>query len=277
MIARTYPVRLGVTFGLVAVENVLYLIYPLSAGFAVDAILRGDALGALVYAAVVSAFWTLGALRRAVDTRTFTRIYADIAVPVVLNQRNHRQSTSTAAARVMLAREFVDFFEKHIPVMATALVSLVGAVSMLLLLEPWLGAVAVAALALCAACTPSFARANLYLHQRLNDRLEKEVALVDSVGPATLGRHYRQLSRIRIALSDREAGAYLSIGIVAVTLFVTAIWRLAASEGISAGHIYTVVTYLWMFVGSLDEIPTLADHFAKLRDIGKRVQPRLGD
>ncbi|MFP3747728.1 ABC transporter six-transmembrane domain-containing protein, partial [Achromobacter sp. SIMBA_011] len=86
----------------------------------------------LLYAVVVLGFWVVGAARRALDTRTFTRIYADLAVPVILNQRQQRHSTSKAAARVVLAREFVDFFEKHVPTIATALVSIIGAAAMLL-------------------------------------------------------------------------------------------------------------------------------------------------
>ena len=112
-LARAHPGRLAVTLGLVALENVLMLAYPLFAGFAVDAILRGDTAHALWYAVVVLAFWLVGAARRAVDTRTFTRLYAELAVGVVLAQRQQAQSTSTAAARVVLAREFVDFFEHH--------------------------------------------------------------------------------------------------------------------------------------------------------------------
>ena len=75
-IARAYPGKLFVTLSLVALENALLLAYPLFAGFAVDSILRGDAAHALIYALVVLGFWVVGAARRAVDTRTFTRIYA---------------------------------------------------------------------------------------------------------------------------------------------------------------------------------------------------------
>ena len=77
-IAKAYPGKLFCTLSLVALENALLLAYPLFAGFAVDSILRGDASSALFYAAVVMAFWVVGAARRALDTRTFTRIYADL-------------------------------------------------------------------------------------------------------------------------------------------------------------------------------------------------------
>ena len=96
-IARAYPGKLSCTLSLVALENALLLAYPLFAGFAVDSIIRGDTTSALLYAAVVMAFWAVGAARRALDTRTFTRIYADLAVPVILNQRQQNHSTSKSA------------------------------------------------------------------------------------------------------------------------------------------------------------------------------------
>ncbi|MCF4979561.1 hypothetical protein GIW56_11320 [Pseudomonas gessardii] len=275
-IAKAYPGKLFCTLSLVALENALLLAYPLFAGFAVDSILRGDAGSALLYAAVVMAFWVVGAARRALDTRTFTRIYADLAVPVILNQRLQNHSTSKAAARVVLARDFVDFFEKHVPVIATALVSIVGAAVMLLVIEPWVGLACFAALLLCITLLPRFARRNEQLHERLNNRLEKEIGLVEKVGAQTLRRHYQLLSHLRIWLSDREAAAYLFLGALAALLFIVAISQLALSPAVKAGHVYAVMTYLWTFVGSLDEAPGMVDQLARLKDIGKRVDPGLG-
>ncbi|MGS8570821.1 ABC transporter six-transmembrane domain-containing protein, partial [Salmonella enterica subsp. enterica serovar Braenderup] len=85
--------------------------------------------------------------------------------------------------------------------------------------------------------------------------------------------HYRLLSRLRIRLSDREAIAFLSIGILAALLFVVAITQLALSPAVKAGHIYAVMTYLWTFVSCLDEAPAMIDQLARLKDIGKRVNP----
>ncbi|PIB42132.1 hypothetical protein AOA59_22535 [Pseudomonas sp. 2822-15] len=274
-IAKAYPGKLFGTLSLVALENALLLAYPLFAGFAVDSIIRGDAGSAVWYAAVVLGFWVVGAARRAVDTRTFTRIYADLAVPVILNQRLQRHSTSRAAARVVLARDFVDFFEKHVPTIATALVSVVGAAGMLLVIEPWVGLACLLALLLCVTLMPGFARRNQRLHERLNNRLEKEIGLVEKVGANTLRRHYHVLSRLRIGLSDREAVAFLSIGLLAALLFVVAISQLTLAPEVKAGHIYAVMTYLWTFVSCLDEAPSTIDQLARLKDIGKRVNPGL--
>ncbi|UTY59509.1 ABC transporter six-transmembrane domain-containing protein [Massilia sp. erpn] len=274
-IGRAHAGRLLGTFSLVGLENALLLAYPVFAGYAVDAIIAGNAPRALLYALVVLAFWVVGALRRAVDTRTFTHIYTRLAVPVILNQREQLQSTSTVAARVVLARQFVDFFEQQLPLLATAVASIFGAAVMLLAIEPWVGAACLLSLLLCVVLLPQFAMRNQQLHERINDRLEHEIRLVENAQAPTLMRHYGLLARLRVLLSDREAGAYLVIGSVAALLFVLAIWQLVSTPDVSAGHVYAVMTYLWTFVGSLDDAPGLTDQLARLRDIGQRVDPGL--
>lgn len=270
-IARANLGRLSMTFGLVALENGLLLAYPLFAAFAINAIIAGDTLAASSYALIVLGFWVVGALRRGIDTRTFTRIYAGLAVKVAMDQRSQQQDLSTSAARVVLAREFVDFFEKQMPMIATSIASMFGAVAMLLVIEPITGIASCIALSVCLLFLPRFAARNEVLHGRLNNRLEREIGLIEDKGQGTLARHYIVLSRLRIWLSDREALAYIVIGFVAALLFGFAIYRLAGSDTIEAGHIYAVMTYLWTFVNSLDEAPSLVDQFARLKDIGRRV------
>ncbi len=184
-IARANPLKLAGTFSLVALENILLVVYPLFAGFAIDAIVKGQWLQASSYALIVLLFWLIGALRRAVDTRTFTHIYAALAVPVILTQRQQQEGQSTIVARVTLAREFVDFFEKHIPILATSLISIVGAAVMLMVIEFWVGIACMGVLLLFGLLLPGFSRKNQLLHERLNDRLEHEVKLVTHAQPAS--------------------------------------------------------------------------------------------
>jgi hypothetical protein len=264
------------TFLLVIAENVLLVTYPLFAGFAINAMTRGDLMTALVYALVVLGMWAVGAARRSIDTRTFARIYVQLAVPVILAQRNKQQVHSTIAARVALSRSFVDFFETHLPMLVTSVISIVGSAFMLLILEPVVGVVGLLMLGLFALCLPGFTRINNMLHYRLNNRLEKEVGFIGVAKEYTLTRHYLMMARLRIRLSDREAWGYLAIGVASAALFATAITIMTLSSRLDAGHIYSVMTYLWMFVMSLDDGPTLTDQYAKLKDIGERVSTLEG-
>lgn len=271
LLGQRHSRKLILTFLLVAAENITMLLYPLLAGFAINAIVTGQALHAVLYAVMVFVMWAIGAARRSIDTRTFARIYAELAVPVIIAQREEQHSASTIAARVALSREFVDFFEKHLPVLVTSVASIIGAAAMLLLLQFWTGVACLFILAFFALFLPGFSSRNEALFVRLNDRLEKEVAFVNSASRRSLSRHYDVLARLRIKLSDREAFGYLAIGTVTAILFASTILTMSFEGGMYAGHIYSVMTYMWMFAMSLDDGPQLLEKYSQLKDIGKRV------
>lgn len=264
--------KLLITFAIVALENILFLVYPLLGSFAVNAVIAGKPWQALSYAALVLAVWSVGALRRSVDTRTFARIYSQMVVPVIVGQRIRGQSPSAISARVALSREFVDFFEQHLPTAITSLVSIIGASVMLMVLEFWAGVLSVVILLVFAWLLPSFARIGNRLYEVLNNRLESDVALISAAPEQSLRKHYGFIANLRILISNREAAGYLCIGIAATILFgFTLVWITLNGYG-SAGHIYALTTYLWMFAMSLDDVPHLVETYSNLQDIAKRVE-----
>ncbi|WP_262239610.1 ABC transporter six-transmembrane domain-containing protein [Serratia liquefaciens] len=275
LLAHRHARKLVMTLLLVVAENITYLLYPLLAGFAINAIIAGKALHAVLYALMVFIMWAIGAARRSVDTRTFARIYAELAVPVIVAQRRDNHSASTIAARVALSREFIDFFEKHLPTLITSLASITGAAIMLLVIEFWTGVACLAILVFFALFLPGYTRRNEALFVKLNDRLEKEVNFVSVASRISLTRHYGVLARLRIKLSDREALGFLSIGTVIALLFGMTILTMSLSSTPNAGHIYSVMTYMWMFAMSLDDGPQLLEKYSQLKDIGKRINTGL--
>ena len=271
-IAVQHKKRLSITFSLVMAENLLLLLYPLVGSFAVNAVLQGNLVSALAYALMVLIIWAVGSARRAVDTRAFTRIYSELAVPVIVNQRLKGFDTSTTTARVALSREFVNFFEQHLPILITSLFSIIGAVVMLLLIEFWSGVVALLIVLGFGLILPKFIKANDGLYFKLNNRLEKEVDYVERANQYELIKHYRLVERLRILISNREAVSFLCIGVAMCVLFGVTLTVLTLKKGITAGHIYAVITYLWTFAISLDDMPRLVEELSKLKDIGKRVE-----
>lgn len=267
--------RLAATFSLVILENLLLLLYPLVGSVAVNAVLAGNMWQALAYAFMVFVIWSVGSARRAVDTRAFVRIYADLAVRAVLNEKQ-KGSTSSATAHAVLAREFVDFFETQLPVLITSVCSLAGAVIMLLLIEFWSGVAALAVLLVFCAGLPRYIKINDRLYFKLNNRLEHEVRVIERSNRSGLIKHYRLLSKMRIAISNREALSYLLIGVAMTLLFGTTL-VIMSSKTVDAGHVYAVSTYLWGFAFSLDDMPYLAEKFSSLKDVGRRVEVGDGD
>ena len=271
-IGQTHRRKLITTFSLVGLDNLLLLVYPVFGGWAINAVMEGNVWQAMLYGVVILLMWIIGAARRAADTRTFTQIYTEIAVPVVLEQRKREVPHSAITARVALSREFVSFFEEHLPIAATSLVSIFGACMMLLILEFWVGVLAIAILALFLWLLPRFAAISENLYFRLNNRLERDNHLIRDGNEHQLYRHYGWFAKLRVLISNREALGYLSIGIAMSVLFGFAFIHMTLKGYGSAGHIYSVSTYLWMFAMSLDDVPRLVEQYANLKDIGQRVE-----
>ena len=271
-IGQTHHRKLITTFSLVGLDNLLLLVYPVFGGWAINAVMEGNVWQAMLYGVVVLLMWIIGAVRRAADTRTFTQIYTEIAVPVVLEQSKREVPHSAITARVALSREFVSFFEEHLPIAATSLVSIFGACMMLLILEFWVGVLAVAILALFLWLLPRFATISENLYFRLNNRLERDNHFIRDGNEHHLYRHYGWVAKLRVLISNREALGYLSIGIAMSVLFGFAFIHMTLKGYGSVGHIYSVSTYLWMFAMSLDDVPRLVEQYSNLKDIGQRVE-----
>ena len=232
-----YRHKLSVAFIFVALENILFLIYPLFGGFAINAVMQGHVWHALTYAILVLVMWLIGAARRSVDTRTFARIYSEIAVPIIVKQRLQGQNRSAISARVALSREFVDFFEMHLPTAITSLVSIFGACLMLLISEFWIGVATIVILIIFATLLPGFTRISSRLYLALNDRLERDVDMIGQAPENMLRKHYGLMAYLRIKISNREALGYLCIGIAISILFAFSFaWITLYGYG-SAGHI----------------------------------------
>ena len=275
-IATEHNKKLILTFAFVLAENGLFLAYPIFAGFAINAIMQGSTLNALIYALFVLIAWLVGAIRRRVDTQVFANIYAKLAVNVIMNEKQNAKDDSAIIARVALSREFVNFFETHFPMFFTSVISIIGSAFMLIFVEPKVAVACFAVMTFFLIFLPRYIKKNDDLYLRLNDRLEKEAKVIGVFNKSTLNRHYDVVSKFRIAISNREAMSYFIIGISASLLFLVAIIVLS-SQQTNAGHIYSVMTYIWNFVISLDDSPKLIEEFSNLKDIGKRIDAQKKD
>lgn len=275
-IATEHNKKLILTFAFVLAENGLFLAYPIFAGFAINAIIQGNTLNALIYALFVLIAWLVGAIRRRVDTQVFANIYAKLAVNVIMNEKQNAKDDSAIIARVALSREFVNFFETHFPMFFTSVISIIGSAFMLIFVEPKIAVACFVVMTFFLIFLLKYIKKNDDLYLRLNDRLEKEAKVIGVFNKSTLNRHYDVVSKFRIAISNREAMSYFIIGISASLLFLVAIIVLS-SQQTNAGHIYSVMTYIWNFVISLDDSPKLIEEFSNLKDIGKRIDAEKKD
>ncbi|MDA3057285.1 ABC transporter six-transmembrane domain-containing protein [Campylobacter sp. VBCF_05 NA6] len=274
-IALKHYKKLIFTFSLVILENLAFMLYPIFGGFAINKILAGEAKIAIIYIFVIFGIWFLGAIRRKIDTYAFSKIYANLAVNIISNERSSNASVSQTSARVALSREFINFFEHSFPMLFTSVVSILGSVFMLYFYEPIVASFCLIIVAVLAPFLPRYIRKNDRFYLKLNNRNENEVNLIEKGSPIAVLRHYDLLSRIR-TISNREAIGYLIVGSICALAFSLAAYLLAVKQT-DAGYIFTVMNYIWTFAISLDDAPRLIEEFSQLKDIGKRVNALEND
>lgn len=261
-----------VTYGLTILENLFELCYPLVIGLAIDGLLNGSYSSLMILIGTWLAHMITGVGRHVYDTRTFTQIYAKLAAAVVLEQDRQGMPTSLIVARSALSREFVDFFERDIPQIITALFGFVGALVMLTLYDWPIALYCLLLLMPLWVVNQRYAHQSFNLNQKLNDQLENEVNVLAARQPESVQAHYQQLSEWRIRLSNAEAINWGMMEFFVVALFVAALIRTISLPAIQAGDIYAIVSYVWNYRQSLDRVPGLVQQLSRLQDIGARMR-----
>jgi ABC-type multidrug transport system fused ATPase/permease subunit len=258
---------------LTLLENVFELLYPFATGVAINGLLNGDYSSLLLILSVWLAHLTSGTSRKVYDTYIFTRIYGDVATAVVLEQNARGVPTSQIVARSALSRELVDFFERDFPLIITTLIGFAGALVMLFLYDLRIGLYSLALLGPLFLINHLYARHSHGLNRTLNDELEREVDILTSRRAEGVREHYRLLADCRVRLSNAEAANWGVMELFVIALAGGVVIRAVALPDAQAGDIYAIISYLWSYVGSLDNVPFTVQQLSRLRDIGHRMQP----
>ena len=175
------------------------------------------------------------------------------------------------AIEVELPAFLFDVWE-HLPQSITSILSIAGACLMLMVLEWSIGLFSLLILLLFLLLLPWFSRMSEGLYGRLNNRLEQDNHHIRQSDANRLWRHYRLVARLRVLISNHEALGYFLIGTAMSVLFGFSFVYLSLHGYQSAGHVYSITTYLWMFAMALDDASRLVENYSNLKDIAQRAQ-----
>ena len=262
--------RLAWTYALFNIENGLDLAQPWLFGLTISALLRGELLPLAAFAGFCVMRTAIGVWRHMYDTRTFMSVYGALATQLVVGQRGQKVPATKIAARVTLSREITDFLERDVPVSFATLYSVVGAVMMLAVFDPFLAPIAVALGIAGCALNLRLSRRTTELNGQLNDVYEHEVDVVAAGTPRETAEHYARIARCQVRISDWHALAFSATQGVVVTLLIIALLRVPAWDSDAIGEVFAVFRYVTMFTSGLGSVPRIVSRVARLRDIRRR-------
>lgn len=267
---RRHCGRLTLSYSLTVVENVFELLYPFAIGLAVDGLLDDRWSGVGVLVAITLAHIVVSAVRQLVDTRTFNRLYADMASDLVERQRRDSVATSSVAGRTVLAGEYVEFLERDVAAAIAAAFAVFGSLFMLFLYDSIVFLVAALMLLPLAVVDWWLMRRSGRIFRRLNDLSEHEVATIERGRSHEVRHHFHLIARHWNRLSDTEAISWIVVEVLALGLVVVTLVRATDGDG-EIGDVFATIAYVWAYTAGLIALPAVVQRMSNLADIRRRL------
>jgi len=267
-----YRYRLLATYSLFGLEMLGTLLRPYFLGVAVDGLLAGSYRGLFVLTGVHLAWLAIGALRHAVDTRTFTSIYTTF-VTQLFARPVREEDVSRLSAHSTLARQFVDFLEYDLNYVIEAFYNLVGSLLLLLVYDRTVVLICVVVLVPVTYFSRRYGRITAQLNRERNDELEKQVNTIASNDAPRIAAHYHELRRLQVRLSDTEAWNFGWVELLVLFMLTASLLASASTTGkaLQAGSIIGIYNYILKFAAGLETIPYTVQRLGSLRDITRRM------
>jgi ABC-type multidrug transport system fused ATPase/permease subunit len=269
---RPFRWRIGLTYFLTFVEDLLELSYPWATGLAINGLLDHDYRLALPIIIAWFARSAIGLFRQMYDTRVYTRIYNAIVEDTILRQRRAGFKPTQVAARSAMSRDFVTFFEKDVPVVVTAIIGIVGSAAILFWYDLVIGAVTALLFIPAYVVNRIYIRVTLRLNEGLNNQLEQEVHAIEKAEPGLIRKHFEELRCWRIRLSDAEAYNWTVIEVLSIIVFIAVLVRATYLPETDTGDIFAILVYVWRLMENLDHVPQILQQLTRLHDIRKRIE-----
>jgi ABC-type multidrug transport system fused ATPase/permease subunit len=259
------------TYSLMLVENVCTLAYPALTGRAVDDLVKREFNGLVVLVAVWLLHLAIAFVRQRVDTRVFMGLYAQIASHIVGVQQEQGHGTSKVSARVEMVRDIVGFFEKEVPAMFHNAIAVVGSLVMLFTYDIDAGFIAMAVLLPMGLINAWYWRRAVRLNRGINNQIEREVDDIESGRAFRFRRHFWLLRRWRVKLSDTESWTWGVTELATIVALIFILIDFTQSPSFTAGAIYAVLAYVYDYLEGLNQVPTVVNNLARLKDVRERL------
>ncbi len=272
LVAR-HKYKLALTYILFTIETAGNLLRFYFFGEAINGLIKGSYQGLLMLACVHCVYLVAGTVRHIYDTRTYSAIYTSL-VTRLLSRTFSKADVSKLSAHSMLAREFVDFLEHDLVYVAEAVYNLAGSLVILLFYDKMIVLTCLAIMIPVVIASYFYGKKMRTLTRKNNDELEQQVNIISSGNKKLIHKHYHNLRKWQIKISDKEAWnfGFMELMVLLVILLSLVISKQNFATGLLAGSLFGIYSYILKFAAGLDTIPYTVQRLSVLCDITRRIE-----
>ncbi len=264
--------KILVTLGLVVLESIVNLLFPLFLGFAINGLLEDSYDGLIALGGLAAVALVVGAARRFYDTRVYSGIYAETAEEMVAREHERGTPTSAIAARSNLLTELVEFLENSLPTIVANVIAVVGTLAILVSLNVDVFFACLALVVVVVLVYMVTGRFTYRLHRGYNDELERQVTVIEGNDTNVIQRHYDAIRRWNIRLSDLETGAFSVVWIGIIGLLIVAPILVIEPGVTEYGFAFSTLLYVFTYIESAIAFPLYVQEVIRLQEIATRLK-----
>ncbi len=275
---RPHALGMGLVLFIVAIQQAAWLAEPAVFGDLLDAVISLPREGVTlldhlpIWIAVFAINTVAGVVRRIASERVYGRVNASVAR--ALSAGSKGESPARIGSLAELGRELVSFFEDQVPDALLGLASLLGAMIALFAYDYRIGLVCLLVSAPLAVVSRIYDRRVSGVTTELNALREMNTEVFTG-DPDAVHAHYTRVAALKRTIGTYSALNFGMLRAALLAVFIVVLYVAIDLDDLGTGALYSITTYLWTFVTSIEDLPVLMENLTGVRDLWRRISGRL--
>ena len=277
-IVLKYRNSIGLILLFVLIENIAWIIEPTFFGKLLDALIGHFYDHEKIDYFIPLFIWILvyfinvvgGTLHRLFSGGIFARMYADIATKVIDESKSRGDQYSKMLVRSELVKEYITFFKERLPEMLWQFSASAGAIIALFFYDYRIGLVCLAVIIPVAYINNLNRKKVTQLQKDIHDNQEELYKLIENRDTSKIQLFLNNMISPKTRIARWNSFSFTSVKTLLVIIFVAVLFICVDVDDFSTGKIYSIVAYLWTFIGQTDYLPELMESLGSVKDLNMR-------
>ena len=275
-----YRYSIGLLLVFVLIENVAWIIEPTFFGKLLDALIGHFYDHENIDYFIPLFIWILvylvnvvgGTLHRYYSGGTYARMYADVATRVIEESKTRGDQYSKMLVRAELVKEYIVFFKERMPEMLWQFSASVGAIIALFFYDYRIGLVCLVVLLPVGYINNLNRKKVTHLQKDIHDNQEELYNLIEHRDTSKINSFFTNMISPKIRIARWNSFSFTTVKVLLVLIFIVVLFICVDVDEFTTGKIYSVVAYLWTFIGQTDYLPDLMESLGSIKDLNMRFE-----
>jgi ABC-type multidrug transport system fused ATPase/permease subunit len=266
----------------IIIENVAWIIEPTVFGNVIDAFINKSYTRSLRFQShhmQILILWVLlytinstsGTIRRKMEPKVFQSMYTQLATNIASTVKENKIDPSKGASRAQLSEQLINFFQYRVPEMIEQLIIFGGAIIALTFIDYRISVVCLIVGVPLIVINLIYNKRVSILETNLHDNYEQVYESFATKNPENVKKVFNQMGGLQRKIGNWSAINFGSLRFVLLIIFIFVLYIAIDLDDFTTGKIYSVVSYLWTFITTVEYLPDLMESFTSLKDIRSRI------